>query len=114
MAECVPPGIFAALYYCDLVTLRKTGTPDVPRDVILDWVKPGRKKSAADAAAPYFRPARTVLHDRIREVPNFTGRKADLDAIDKTLWRGDAGVHAAAITQGAVHGGGGVGKSTLA
>ncbi len=51
-----------------------------------------------------------MLHDRIREVPNFTGRREDLAALDRALWNGKTAV----ITQAAVQGLGGVGKSTLA
>ena len=51
-----------------------------------------------------------MLHDRIREVPNFTGRREDLAALDRALWSGKTAV----ITQAAVQGLGGVGKSTLA
>ena len=103
--ECTPTGLLAGLAYRDLLPLRDHATR--LRDYVLDAVKKDKPRTAPDH---FFIPARTVLHDRIRDVPNFTGRQEDLAALDRTLWNGKP----AAITQGALHGGGGVGKSTLA
>jgi hypothetical protein len=106
--ECAPEGMLKGLAYWDLLRLRDN--PALLKEIVLAVAKPGRKKTATDAAAAYFRPAKTVLHDRIREVPNFTGRREDLAALDAALWTNNAAV----ITQAAVQGLGGVGKSTLA
>jgi tetratricopeptide (TPR) repeat protein len=108
-AECTPGGLFTALAYWDLLPLR--GNAALLRETVLAAVDERRRKTAADAAAAYWRAPRTVLHDRIRAVPNFTGRREDLEALDEALWGGG---HAVAITQAAVQGLGGVGKSTLA
>ena len=107
--ECTPGGLFTALAYWDLLPLR--GNAALLRETVLAAVNKERRKTAADAATAYWRSPRTVLHDRIRAVPNFTGRREDLDALGKALWGGGQAV---AITQAAVQGLGGVGKSTLA
>ncbi len=153
--ECAPEGMLKGLAHWDLLGLREK--PEMLRDVALAAVDKNRPRTVADAAAHYFRPARTVLHPRIGAVPNFTGRREDLDALDKALWgdgrgaegpltpvpspaRGEGhalsagtaglplpsrervgvrgsysvGARPVAITQAAVQGLGGVGKSTLA
>ena len=79
----------------------------VLREIVLQAVDPNTPRTAPSS---FFKPAKTVLHDRIREVPNFTGRREDLAALDLALWNGKTAV----ITQAAVQGLGGVGKSTLA
>ena len=59
----------------------------------------------------FFEAAKPILHAEIKPTANFTGRDAALDAIGEALERGAK----AAITQpAAVHGLGGIGKSTLA
>ena len=153
--ECTPGGLFTALAYWDLLPLR--GNVALLREAVLAAVSKERRKTAVDAAAAYWRAPRTVLHGRIRAVPNFTGRREDLEALGKALW-GDKGgaetpltpspspargegspavpverafpsslagegtgvrgtstaIRPVAITQAAVQGLGGVGKSTLA
>ena len=66
--------------------------------------------SASTFTSPPLGSAKSVLHDRIRDVPNFTGRRDDSSALERTLWNQKA----ALITQAAVQGLGGVGKSSLA
>ncbi len=111
VAECTPCGLLTALTYWDLLPVR--GNAAMLRDVVLAAVDRNRPRTAADS--PYWRAAQTVLHDRIRVVPNFTGRREDLAVLDAALWAGGGGgAHAVAITQAAVQGLGGVGKSTLA
>jgi hypothetical protein len=105
VADCAPTGLFAGLAYWDLLPVRSHASR--LRDIVL---KAADKDTARTASEPLFRPAQLVLHDRIREVPNFTGRREDLAALDRALWTGKAAV----ITQAAVQGLGGVGKSTLA
>ena len=103
--ECAPEGMLKGLAYRDLLPLRDHASR--LREYILDAVRKDAPRTAPDK---FFRPAKTVLHDRIRAVPNFTGRREDLAALDRTLWDGQTAV----ITQAAVQGLGGVGKSTLA
>ena len=103
--ECAPTGLLTALACRDLLSLKDNASQ--LRSYVLDAVKKDRPRTAPD---DFFRSARTVLHDRIREVPNFTGRRGDLAALDRALWNGKTAV----ITQAAVQGLGGVGKSTLA
>src|SRR5208337_151685 len=110
--ECAPQGMLRGLSHYDLLRIRDN--PGLLPDVILAAVKP-RPRTAADAAAAYFQAPQAMLHDRIRAVPNFTGRQQDLAAIGAALWADGSGAgHAVAITQAAVQGLGGVGKSTLA
>ena len=70
--ECTPTGLLAGLAYRDLLPLRDHATR--LRDYVLDAVKKDKPRTAPDH---FFIPARTVLHDRIRDVPNFTGRQED-------------------------------------
>ncbi len=107
--ECTPTGLLTALAYWDLVPIR--ADPALLRDVVLAAVKPGRHKGEATPGAPYWREARAVVHRDIKATPSFTGREADLAAIDAALRSGGA----AAVTQPVVvHGLGGIGKSVLA
>jgi hypothetical protein len=110
VAECTPPGLLAALAYCDLVQVRD----NLPmlRDIVLAAIRPGRQKNAI--SGPYWREARTIVHCDIHAVPNFTGRLPELAALDAALWTGGGGGGTVAITQAAVQGLGGVGKSVLA
>jgi hypothetical protein len=57
-----------------------------------------------------------VLHAEIRGVPGFTGREAELEAVEAALWRkgGKAALTNVAAVSAAVKGLGGVGKSVLA
>ena len=105
IAECVPGGLFTALAYWDLVPVRHDASR--LREIVLKAIDPNPPRTAPGSV---FKPAKTVLHDRVREVPNFTGRREDLAALDRALWNGKTAV----ITQAAVQGVGGVGKSTLA
>jgi len=61
-------------------------------------------------------PGAQVLHPEIRGVPGFTGREAELEAVEAALWRmgGKAALTNIAATSAAVKGLGGVGKSVLA
>ena len=107
--ECSPRGLLTALAYWDLVPIRDQ--PDLVRDVVLTAIKPGRHKGDGTASAQYWRAARTVLHSEIKPTPSFTGPASELLEIGNALQSGDT----AAVTQpAAVHGLGGIGKSTLA
>ena len=106
--ECAPEGMLRGLAYYDLLKVRDN--PVTLSEIVLAAVKPGRHKMVMDASQPYWRPARTVLHNRIHAMPNFMGRRDHLTALDRALWERKTAV----ITQVAVQGLGGVGKSTLA
>ena len=68
-------------------------------------------KTRSRPSREFFEAAKPILHTEIKPTANFTGREAELNAIGKALDRGAK----AAITQpAAVHGLGGIGKSTLA
>jgi tetratricopeptide (TPR) repeat protein len=107
--DCTPAGLLTTLAYWDLVPIRDR--PDLVRDVVLTAIKPGRHKGDEPASAKYWRPARPLLHPEIRATPSFTGRTDELLKIGNAFQSGDT----AAVTQpAAVHGLGGIGKSTLA
>ena len=107
--ECDPKGLLTALAYWDLVPVR--GQPNLVRDIVLAAVVPGRRKDVVDAAAQYWRKSKPVVHENIKPTPSFTGREGELAQIKSALWSGGA----AAVTQpAAVHGLGGIGKSTIA
>jgi tetratricopeptide (TPR) repeat protein len=108
---CDPPGLLKSLAFWDLVPLLGApGFDGLLRDAVLASVREGRHKPPAPIA-PFFAAAKPILHAEIKPTANFTGREAALATIDKALASGAQ----AAITQpAAVHGLGGIGKSTLA
>lgn len=108
VSQCEPRGILCTLAYTDLV--RVLGSPAVFRDVVLARVDANRPRDASDAASPYRKTARAVLHHKVREVPNFTDRKEALAAIGQALKRGRS---TAVMKTATVCGLGGVGKSAL-
>jgi hypothetical protein len=103
IAECAPSGLLTALAYWDPLRDHARRL----REIVLKAVDRATPRTAPSS---FFITPKTVLHDRIRAVPNFTGRGVDLAALDRALWSGKAAV----ITQASVQGLGGVGKSTLA
>jgi tetratricopeptide (TPR) repeat protein len=112
VAECAPAGMFTALAYWDLFPIRDNAT--AVRDLTLAAI---RREPPRDAAIlVYWREARTVLHHAIDCVPKFIGRREDLAAIDRALWAncGAVAANAVVVTQAAVYGLGGIGKSVLA
>ena len=84
------------------------------RDAVWAEIAKGIRRAAEDISGGHQSPALAhgpVLHPDIRPTPSFTGRTAELANIDAALRAGGV----AAVTQpAAVHGLGGVGKSTLA
>jgi hypothetical protein len=108
---CDPPGLLKSLAHWDLVPLLTAAEADSFRDVVLSSVRTGRWDGSLPGALRYFEASKPILHNEIKPVPNFTGREAALAAISAALSRGSA----TAITQpAAVHGLGGIGKTTLA
>ena len=108
---CDPPGLLKSLAYWNLVPLLTPGHADTLRDVVLASLRMDRQTGPLSGAARYFEAGKPILHAEIKPTANFTGRAAALDAIGAALSRGAK----TAITQpAAVHGLGGIGKSTLA
>jgi tetratricopeptide (TPR) repeat protein len=110
---CVPVGLLRSFAYWDLVPVL-AGLSDsggMLRDVVLAAVRPGRQKGQPPDLSKLFNKAQSVLHPEIRPTPNFTGRDEPLVAIERAL---TGGARAATIRPVAVHGFGGMGKSTLA
>ena len=103
IVECTPKGLLTALAYWDLVPVR--GQDALVRDIVLAAVTPGRRKNVTDAAAQYWRTSRPIVHDSIKATANFTGREDELAKIKAALSFG---------ATAAVHGLGGIGKSTIA
>ncbi len=109
---CAPDGLLKSLAFWDLVPL--LAAPEqggLLRDVVLASVRVGRQKDPLSPITRFFEAAKPILHAEIKPTASFTGRAAALDAIGAALERGAK----TAITQpAAVHGLGGIGKSTLA
>jgi NB-ARC domain len=81
------------------------------RDAVLAAVRTGRQKDLLSPATRFFELGKPILHAEIKRVPNFTGRDLALAAISAAL---AAGAKTAITQPAAVHGLGGIGKSTLA
>jgi tetratricopeptide (TPR) repeat protein len=104
VAECEPPGLLAGLAYCDVVPIRDNHA--LLADVVLSALRDDGRGSAP-IAGPYWHAPRTILDvNAIRPTPGFTGRVADLAALERALAEPDA--------IAVVHGLGGTGKSALA
>jgi tetratricopeptide (TPR) repeat protein len=106
VSDCEPAGFLKAIPYVDLVPL------------LLD--AEGFARAVLSAVAPRGRelpakPGAQVLHPEIRPVPGFTGREAELAAIEAALWeKGGTAALTNVAASAAVKGLGGVGKSVLA
>lgn len=109
VAPCEPGGMLTALQYWDAVPVGDD--PGALRTLVLGAIQPGRHKPDDPLLAQYWRDARPLLHPEIRATASFTGRARELGRIAAALAAGET----AAVTQAAaVHGLGGIGKSTLA
>jgi tetratricopeptide (TPR) repeat protein len=128
--ECHPEGLLKARVYIDLVGLDETAAATA----LLNGVAPGRAKPATSPAFPGAKdkgtaaPAPTFPGHRSSAPPvceplafggamparnaNFIGRAALLDAVHASLIAAEESP--TALTQAAVHGLGGVGKTSLA
>lgn len=93
-----PTGLFAAKNYADLVGITN---PAARRDIILD--------AAVGQRTPLKRPPR-AFHGVPPQITGFVGREDLLDHLHRTL----AANRPMAITQAAIHGLGGIGKTSLA
>jgi len=105
VAECVPTGLLSGIAYWDLFPIRDNRA--LVADVVRRAVKEGGRRELTPIAGQYWRAPRTIVDaDAVRETASFTGRKAELDAVDAALWNGRGAA--------AIHGLGGMGKSVLA
>lgn len=103
VAECEPGGLLSGLAYWDLVPVRDDRT--LLEQIVRDAVRKDRPNTMP--SGPYWRDPRTILDSQaIRPVPGFSGREEELAAIAGALADGDA--------VAAVHGLGGVGKTSIA
>jgi tetratricopeptide (TPR) repeat protein len=103
VAECEPIGLLSGLAYWDLVPVREDRA--LLREIVLEAVREERRGAAP--SGPYWRPPRSVVDtEAIRPVPSFSAREEEITAIDAAL------SHDGAIA--AVHGLGGVGKTSIA
>ncbi len=111
--SCVPVGLLKSLAYLELVPVLAglPATGGMLRDLVLAAVQPGRQKSLPPDLSRLFCKAQPVLHPEIRQTPNFTGHDDQLTAIERAL---SDGAGAGITRPAAVHGLGGMGKSTLA
>ncbi len=103
VAECEPAGLLSGLAYWDLVLLRDNRP--LLEDIVRDAVREDRCEAVP--TGPYWRTPRTILDaEAIRAVPSFSGREEALVALSAAL--------SDVATIAAVHGLGGVGKSSVA
>ena len=108
VGACAPTGLLKSLAYVDLTQIRDEA---LLADVVLGAVRRRPGEALPEVTARFWQKARPVTHGEIRATPSFTGRGEALADIHTALGSGAV----AAITQPvAVHGLGGVGKSTLA
>ena len=109
---CAPVGLLSTFPFWDASTLAgSAASAGLFRDVVLASIRLDGRLDALAGTSSLWKPARALLHPEIRATPSFTGRESELLKIDGALWGGET----AAITQAAaVHGLGGIGKSTLA
>ena len=103
VAECEPVGLLSGLAYWDVVPMRDNRA--LLESTILSAVREDRRESSVSGR--YWRAPRTIVDaEAIRPVPGFSGREEELLALSTAL--SNAGAIAA------VHGLGGVGKSSVA
>ncbi|MGH6816221.1 MAG: TIR domain-containing protein [Hyphomicrobiaceae bacterium] len=104
-APCEPTGLLTLFGYYDLIPI--AGNFGLLRDTVLAAVR----DETIPAARAYWHAPAAIVHEEIRPLSAFTGRTAELAALDRTLWsNGSVAVTQAAAVQGL----GGVGKSMLA
>lgn len=102
--ECDAPGLLSGIAYWDLVPA--LGDPDRVAAIVLESVRNGERAPLGSVSTAFVGPQRPLSETiRIRPVPAFTGRGAELAEIEQTLEERGLAV---------VYGLGGTGKSTLA
>ena len=117
LEACVPGGSLANIAYTDLLVERRQPAPAPLQLKILRAL--GFENPKLDGLPPppdgTLSETVQVLHPDIRPVPGFTGREAELAAVDAALWtKGGTAALTNVAASAAVKGLGGVGKSVLA
>ena len=103
VVDCEPSGLLSGLAYWDLVPIRDNR--QLLEDIVLDAVREDRRDAAL--SGPYWRAAGSIVDaEAIRPVLGFSGREPELSALRAALSDDNA--------IAAVHGLGGVGKSSVA
>jgi tetratricopeptide (TPR) repeat protein len=103
VVECEPVGLLSGLAYWDLVPIRDNRP--LLREIVREAVREDRRDVVP--SGPYWRAPRSIVDaEAIRPVPSFSGREPELAAIAAALSKEGA--------IAAVHGLGGVGKSSIA
>ena len=115
LEPCAPGGVLSNLAYTSLLDERRQPDPKVLQLKILRAL--GFEEPKREGLPPppdgTLSERGQVLHPEIRPVPGFTGREAELEAVEAALWS-KGGKAALTATSAAVKGLGGVGKSVLA
>jgi tetratricopeptide (TPR) repeat protein len=106
--DCAPVEWLAPLHHVDLIPVLHDA--EALRRVVLGAVGVGQDGKDADLAALHRRAPVQVLHPKVSAVPGFTGREAELAALEQALWGAGGGTAAVVAAKGL----GGVGKSALA
>ncbi len=106
--KCQPQGLLSLLAYTDLVPVLESESS--LREVVLAGVSTRRNPEARQLISSLTRAAGTITYPEIRPVQNFTGRVAELEALDSAfLSTGNAHAPVAVLCGIA-----GAGKSSLA
>jgi hypothetical protein len=120
VGDCQPEGLLTSLAYWDLLPIR--GDAQKVHQAVLTAARANPQRADFEAP-PYFHranlwmpPAEKIVHRKIEPVPGFTGRGAEFEALEATLWTkgGAAALTNSGSSLAAVRGLGGVGKTTLA
>ena len=106
--DCAPVEWLAPLHHVNLISVLHDA--EALRRVVLGAVGAGQDGKDADFAPLHRRAPVQVLHPKVSAVPGFTGREAELAALEQALWGTGGGTAAVVAAKGL----GGVGKSALA
>ena len=116
LEPCAPGGLLANIVYTDLLAERREPNPRPLQLKILRAL--GFEKPKLDGLPPppdgTLSETVQILHPEIRPVLGFTGREAELEAVEAALWRRGGKAALTDTASAAVKGLGGVGKSVLA
>lgn len=112
IAECDLEGLWPQIVYCDLIGLDEAQAAEEVRKAVSDErFKPKTKPSFGGAVASPTAPSTAPVHNLPPENTHFTGRADLLKRLGDTL-AGKGG--RVALTQAALHGLGGIGKTQTA
>ncbi len=114
VADCVPTGNLRDIAYIDLVPI--LGNAGHLTRLLHSAIGSQPQETDVEFANFYRRAPQQILHREIDKVPGFTGREAELAALQRALWKGGgtAALTNAGAASAAMRGLGGVGKSVLA